>query len=96
VFGVAGADGVFEGVGVQAVDRPLSPLDLGRVGGATVFDRRPLGVLVLACGFDGLPDEVAIAVDVGELFDDGVLQLFTRDPLAVTAFGPRFCRPEQA
>jgi hypothetical protein len=35
---------------------------------------------------DGGADEVAVAVDVGELFDDGVLQLLAWDAVAVAAF----------
>lgn len=79
-----------------AVDRALGALDLGGDGRAAIFECRPLALLALGRLLDRLADEVTVSVDAGELLDDGVLQLFARDAIAVATLGPRFWRPEQA
>ena len=75
---------VLEGVEV-AVDRALRALDLGGDGSAAVFECRPLVILSSRRLLDRGADEVAVAVDVGELSDDRVLQLLARDAVAVAA-----------
>jgi hypothetical protein len=54
---------------------------------AAFIERGRLLLRLPVGGGEGVVDQRAVAVDVGELTQDGGLELFARDALAVAGFG---------
>jgi hypothetical protein len=64
--------------------------DAGNLRGdrvAAFIERGSLALRLPLSGSEGVVDEQAVAVDVGELVKDGGLQLLARDALAAAGFG---------
>jgi hypothetical protein len=76
---------VLEGV-VVALDCALDAGDLLGKRGALFGERRAVAFFLGGRVLDCLADEVPVAVEVGELGEDCVLQLVLREPFAVAGF----------
>ncbi|HET6915271.1 MAG TPA: hypothetical protein VFH56_04205 [Acidimicrobiales bacterium] len=88
VLAVGGCEAaVFEGFEV-ALELRLQPDDLGARGGELLFDPGPFAFDVLGgvgeCSFD----EAAVAVEVGELCEDGGFEPVLREPVAFALARP--------
>ncbi len=76
---------VFEGLEV-ALQLRFQPADVGAGGGELFFEAGPFGLGVAGDVGERLFDEVAVAVEVGELGEDGCFEAFLGQPVA-GAFG---------
>jgi len=76
---------VFEGFEV-ALQLRFQPADVGAGGGELFFEAGPFGLGVAGDVGERLFDEVAVAVEVGELGEDGCFEAFLGQPVA-GAFG---------
>ncbi|HET7572667.1 MAG TPA: hypothetical protein VFJ77_08360 [Gaiellaceae bacterium] len=73
---------VLEGL-VVAVEGALAAADLLGDGPLLFLDRGPVCGLLAVGPLEGLRDEVAVAVEAGELVEDGVLELVAAEAFAV-------------
>ena len=83
---LGGESALLEGLEV-ALGRAFDTGDLGGDRPTLLIERWSLALRLLLGGTEGVVDERAVAVDAGELAQDGGLELLARDALALAGFG---------
>jgi hypothetical protein len=76
--------------GVVAVERPFGAAHLVGEGAALFLERRLRLLRLRGGGIECFADEGAVAVEGGELVDDGGFEFVARDAFAVTGFAAEF------
>jgi len=83
---LGGEPALLEGLEV-ALGRAFNAGDLDGDRAALLIERWSLALRLLLGGAEGVVDERAVAVDAGELAQDGGLELLAGDALALAGFG---------
>jgi hypothetical protein len=75
---------------VVALERLLGAGDLGSDRAEALLDLGPVAFRFCLCSRKHRPDQVAVAVDAGELGEDGLLELCAAEPVVAAGLRPVF------